>query len=273
MFINFTYNQQVKYSLILFQIMLSAALSAQILDFDLECPIVYPRAYILENNIQSISFVQSGDNIRKEVKKHRNAVTTYYFDSTGLAYMKVLDDKGTYVDTFMMNGMRCQFKTDPDSRFYEPNVYCNDKGMVIANQTEKSNYFYHFDSLDRISSWLQIDKEEEGESNVTLFRYQYDSLSRMDTITEKEGSLRYNLGIRQLDTIYRSTVVRAIKYSGDKMSAVITFTNNNRDQTIAASTYRYKYKNNKLDLIELYIGEDKKPIYALKVLKTELVER
>ena len=132
--------------------MISAALSAQILDFDLECPIVYPRTYILENNIQSISFVQSGDNIRKEVKKHRNAVTTYYFDSTGLAYMKVLDDKGTYIDTFMMNGMRCQFKTDPDSRFYEPNVYCNDKGMVIANQTEKSNYFYHFDSLDRISS-------------------------------------------------------------------------------------------------------------------------
>ena len=57
------------------------------------------------------------------------------------------------------------------------------------------------------------------------------------------------------------------------MSAVITYTGNNREQTIAASTYRYKYKGDKLDLIELYIGEDKKPIYALKVMKIELVER
>ena len=264
---------QMKNIFVILFLVITGKAWGQILDFDLECPIIYSRAYILQNEIQSISFVQSGDNIKKEVKKHRNAVTTYFFDSTGLAFMKVLNDKDTYVDTFMMNGMRCLYKGDPDSRFYEPNVFCNDRGLVIANQTERSNYFYTFDSTDRIRSWIQIDKEEEGESNVMLYRYEYDSIGRMDSITEKEGSLRYNLGTRQMDTIYKSTVIRKVKYTGDRMTAVVTYTNNNREQTVAASIYRYLYKGEKLDQVELYIGDDKKPIYILKVLKTELVEK
>jgi hypothetical protein len=239
----------------------------------MECPIVYPRAYILQNNIQSIAFAQSGDNTSKKMKKHDRAVITYIFDSTGMACMKVLDDAGSYTDTFMMNAQRCQSKNDPESRFYEENLFCNDKGMIIANQTEKSNFFYRYDSQDRMREWIEIDHEEDQESNVILTQYKYDSLGLLDTIVEKEGSLRYNLGIRQMDTIYRSTVVRAIHYHDDRMSSVVTFTNNNREQTIAASTYRYKYKGDKLDEIELYIGEEKKAIYTLKVLKTVYADK
>jgi hypothetical protein len=250
---------------------MASAVGAQILDLDMECPVVYSREYILANQIQSISFVQSGGNIKKEVKKHANAVITYYFDSAGSASMKVLNENGGYTDTFMLNAMRCAYKSDPDSRFYEENLFCNDKGMIIANQTEKSNYFYRYDSLDRLREWIQIDHEEDGESNVLLTRYTFDSIGRMDAIIEKEGVLQYNLGIRQMDTIYRSEAIRYIKYAGEHMSAVTTYTNNNREQTIAASIYRYKYKGDKLDQIELYIGEDKKPTYTLKVLKTEFI--
>ena len=263
----------MKYFLILIQVALTIAAQGQILDLDLECPIVYPRDYILKNEIGSISFVQSGGNIKKEVKKHQNAVTTYFFDSTGTAFMKVLNDVGGFTDTFMMNAMRCQFKNDPDSRFYEGNIFCNDKGMILANQTEKSSFFYRYDSLDRLRESIQIDREEDEESNVVLIRYQFDSLGHIDTIVEKEGTLRYNLGIRQMDTIYKSTNIRAIRYAGDRMNAVVTFTNNNREQTIAASTYKYKYKGDKLDQVELYIGTEKKPIYTLKVLRTEPIEK
>jgi hypothetical protein len=263
----------VKYCFAFFQVVLFAHSHAQILDLDMECPVIYPYAYIIQNQIQSISFVQSGTNIKKEVKKHADAVVTYYFDSTGMAIMKVLNENGGYTDTFMMNSMRCLYKNDPDSRFYESNVYCNDKGQVIANQTERSNYFYRYDSIDRLKEWIEIDKEEDAESNVLLSQYKYDSIGRLDSIIEKEGVLSYNLSIRQMDTIYRSTVAMSIRYTGDRMSAMVTYTNNNRDQTIAASTYRYKYKWDRLDQIELYIGEDKKPIYTLKVLKTEIADK
>lgn len=251
--------------------MLSAA-SAQILDLEMECPVVYPPEYITQNNIHSISFAQSGGNIKKELKKHANAVITYFFDSTGIACMKVLNDVG-YTDTFMMNSLRCQSKNDPESRFYEANLFCTDKGMILANQTERSNFFYRYDSLSRLYEWIEIDREQDEQSNVLLMQYRFDSIGHLDSIIEKEGSLRYNLGTRSTDTIYKSTVVRSIQYSGDRMSAVITFTNNNREQTIAASTYRYRYKGEKLDQIELYIGDDKKPIYTLKVLKTTFVEK
>jgi hypothetical protein len=250
-------------------VLAAAHTSAQILDLDMECPIIYPREYILHNGILSISFVQSGDNIKKEVKKHTNAVITYYFDSAGTACMKVVTDNGGYTDTFMMNSMRCEYKNDPESRFYEANLFCNSKGMILANQTEKSNYFYRYDSLDQLKEWIRIDHEEDGESNVSLTRYRFDSIGRLDSIIEKEGMLRYNLSIRQVDTIYVSTVSRYISYAGGKINALTTYTNNNRGQTIAASTYRYKYKDNELDQIQLYIGEDKKPIYTLKVLKIE----
>jgi hypothetical protein len=173
----------------------------------------------------------------------------------------------------MMNAMRCQSKSDPESRFYEENLFCNDRGIVLANQTEKSNFFYRYDSLDHLREWIEIDREEDEQSNVILMQYKYDSVGHMDSIIEKEGSLKYNLGIRQMDTIYKSTVIRSIRYAGDRMSAVITYTNNNREQTIAASTYKYKYKEDKLDQVELYIGDDKKPIYTLKVLKITLVEK
>lgn len=251
--------------------MLSDA-SSQILDLEMECPIIYTPEYIMQNSIRSISFAQSGGNIKKEIKKHGNAVITYFFDSTGMAEMKVLNDVG-YTDTFMMNQLRCMSKNDPDSRFYEENLFCTDKGMILANQTERSNFFYRYDSLSRLYEWIEIDREEDEQSNVILMQYRFDSIGHMDSIIEKEGSLRYNLGIRQMDTIYKSTVIRSIQYTGDRMSAVVTYTNNNREQTIAASTYRYRYKGNKLDQIELYIGEDKKPIYTLKVLKTTLVEK
>ena len=258
----------VKYFSILFLSVTTAA-AGQILDLDLSCPIVYPHEYIIRNEIHSISFIQSGGSIKKEVKKHENAMLTYFFDTAGVAYIKVINDKGGFTDTFMMNGMRCEYKNDPDSRFYEGNVFCNDKGMVVANQTEKSNIFYRYDSLDRLNEWIQIDREGDGESNVFLTRYKYDSLDRMDSIIEKEGVLRYNLGIRQMDTIYKSALVRLIRYTEGRMTAVITYTNNNREQVIAASTYKYKYRGEKLDQIELYIGEEKKAIYTLKVLKTE----
>jgi hypothetical protein len=53
------------------------------------------------------------------------------------------------------------------------------------------------------------------------------------------------------------------------MNDIVTYTSNNREQIIAASIYKYKYKGEKLDQVELYIGEEKKPIYILKVYKTE----
>jgi len=263
----------VRHILATFLLVLNMTATAQILDMDLECPIIYPRSYIIHNGIGSISFVQSGDNIKKERKKHANAVITYFFDSTGIAGMKVISEKDGYIDTFMLNSMRCQYKSEPESRFYEQNLFCNDKGMIIANQTEKSNYYYRYDSIDRLREWIQIDHDEDGESNVVLTRYTFDSIGRMDSIIEKEGALEYNLGIRQMDTIYRATVIKLIRYSGNRINTVVTYTNNNREQTIAASTYRYKYKNDILDQIDLYIGESKKQIYTLKVLKTELVER
>jgi hypothetical protein len=192
--------------------MFSISVSAwgQILDLDMECPIIYPHEYIVRNEIHSISFVQSGDNIKKEVKKHVNAQITYFFDSAGVPCMKVINDRGDFIDTFMMNGMRCEYKSEPDSRFYEANVYCNEKGMVLANQTEKSNIFYKYDSLDRLGEWIQIDREQDEASNVFLIRYIYDSIGRMDSIIEKEGVLRYNLGIRQMDTIYKSSLIKLI---------------------------------------------------------------
>ena len=263
----------MKYLFIVAQLIAFVSAFPQILDLEMECPVVYPREYILQNNIQSISFVQSGGNIKKEMKKHANAVITYFFDSTGVACMKVLDDVGGYTDTFMMNSMRCQSKGDPDSRFYEENLFCNDKGMIIANQTEKSNFFYKYDSLNRLREWIEIDREEDEQSGVILTQYKFDSIGRLDSIIEKDGSLRYNLGIRQMDTIYKSTVIRSIGYAGDRMSTVVTFTQNNREQTIAASTYRYKYKGDKLDQVELYIGDDKKAIYTMKVLKTTYMEK
>jgi len=249
------------------------AAQGQILDLDMECPIVYAPEYILQNNIHSISFVQSGGNMKKEMKKHMDAVITYFFDSSGIACMKVLNDKGGYMDTFMLNAARCQYKNDPESRFYEENLFCNGKGMILANQTDKSNFYYRYDSLDRLIEWIQIDRQEDEESPVTLTRYSFDSLGHIDSITEKEGVLRYDLSVQKVDTIYRSTVVRTISYAGDKMSAVITYTDNNREQTIAVSTYRYKYRNGKPDQIELYIGEEKNSIYTLKVLKTELIKK
>lgn len=247
--------------------------SGQILDLDMECPIIYPKSYIIHNGIANISFIHSGGNLKKEMKKHANAVITYSFDSTGTANMKVLTENGGYIDTFMLNSTRCQYKSDPESRFYEQNLYCNDMGMILANQTEKSNYYYRYDSIGRLKEWIQIDHNEDGESNVLLTRYRFDSIGHMDSIIEKEGVLEYNLSIRQMDTIYRSTVTKLIRYNGDRINSVVTYTNNNREQTIAASIYRYKYKNDALDQIDLYIGESKKSIYTLKVLKTELVER
>ena len=271
-FLTLRINPHVRYLLIFFLLIISASARCQLLDLDLECPIVYAPSYIIQNEIGSISFVQSGGNIKKEVKKHTNAVIRYLFDSTGTACMKEINENG-YIDSFMLNGMRCQSKNDPESRFYEANLFCNDKGMIIANQTEKSNYFYRYDSLDRIKEWIEIDHEDDGESNVLLSQYRFDSIGRMDSIIEKSGVLRYNLSIRQMDTIYQTTVTRLIHYMGERMTAVVTYTNNNREQTIAASTYRYKYKGDRLDQIELYIGEDKKPIYTLKVLKTEMIEK
>ena len=265
-------NSHVRNLLFFFLVIICLSARCQLLDLDLECPIVYPTSYILQNEIQSISFVQSGGSIKKEVKKHTNAVVKYFFDSTGTACMKEINENG-YIDTFMLNSMRCRSKNDPESRFYEANLFCNDKGMIIANQTEKSNYFYRYDSIDRLKEWIEIDHEEDGESNVLLTQFRFDSIGRFDSIIEKSGVLRYNLSIRQMDTIYQSTVTRLINYTGDRMTAVVTFTNNNREQTIAASTYRYKYKGDRLDQIELYIGDDKKPIYTLKVFKTELVEK
>ncbi len=256
-----------------FLVCITAFASAQILDLDMECPIIYPPRYIRHSHIQSISFVQSGGNIKQEIRKHATAVITYYFDSTGRASMKVLSENGGYIDTFMLNAMRCRYKSDPGSRFYEQNLFCNDKGMVIADQTEKSNLFYRYDSIDRLREWIQIDHEEDAESAVALRQYRYDSIGHMDSIIEKEGVLRYNLGSRQMDTIYRSTVTRLIHYTDGRMGSVVTYTNNNREQTIAASTYRYRYKDDALDQIDLYIGENKKSIYTLKVLKTELVEK
>jgi hypothetical protein len=265
-------NPQVKSIFFVVQFLIISAASAQILDLEMECPVVYPPEYITTNNIHSISFAQSGGNIKKALKKHANAVITYFFDSTGIASMKVLNEVG-YTDTFMMNSLRCQSKNDPDSRFYEPNLFCTDKGMILANQTERSNFFYRYDSLSRLYEWIEIDREQDEQSNVLLTQYRFDSIGHLDSIIEKEGSLRYNLGTRSTDTIYKSTIVRSVQYSGDRMSAVITFTNNNREQTVAASTYRYRYKGEKLDQIELYIGDDKKPIYTLKVLKTTFVEK
>lgn len=235
----------------------------------MECPVVYSPQYITQNGIQSITFAQAGGNIKKEVKKHANALTLYYFDTLGIPYMKVLQDVGSFTDTLMMNSMRCEYKNEPDSRFYEPNIFCNEKGKIVANQTERSNYYYKYDSADRLHEWIEIDHEEDGESNVLLTAYKYDSIGRLDSILEKEGSLKYNLGIRQMDTIYRSTVSKVVKYAGERMSAVVIYTTNNRQRTIAASTYKYKYKGERLDQIELYIGDDKKPIYTIKVLKTE----
>ena len=257
----------------LFLLAIAAIGRAQILDPDMECPVVYSREYILHNQIKSISFIQSGGNIKKEMKKHVNAVFNYFFDSTGVASMKIMSENGGYIDTFMLNRMRCIYKNDPESRFYEPNLFCNDKGMILVNQTEKSNYYYRYDSMDRLKEWIQIDHNEDGESSVLLTRYRFDTIGRMDSIIEKEGALEYNLSIRQMDTIYRSTVTRVIHYMGDRMSSVVTYTNNNREQTIAASTYRYKYKGEALDQIDLYIGDSKKSIYTLKVLKTELMEK
>ena len=256
-----------------FILIITTTVCGQILDLDMECPIIYPKGYIIHNEIGSISFVQSGDNIKKEMKKHTNALITYFFDSTGAAVMKVISENGGYIDTFMLNSMRCQYKSEPESRFFEQNLYCNGRGMIIANQTEKSNYYYRYDSIDRLREWIQIDHNEDGESDVLLTRYRFDSIGHMDSIIEKDGSLEYNLGTRQMDTIYRSTVTRLIRYSGDRINSVVTYTNNNREQTIAASTYRYKYKNDALDQIDLYIGESKKAIYTLKVFKTELVKR
>jgi hypothetical protein len=263
----------VKYLLIFFQLACLSAASGQILDLEMECPVIYTPEYIIQNNIQSISFSQSGAAIkRRGAKKHENGVITYIFDSTGTACMKVLNDVG-YTDTFMMNRMRCQAKNDPESRFYEENLFCNDKGKIIANQTERSNFFYRYDSLDRLREWIEIDHEEDEQSNVIIIRYTFDSIAHLDSIIEKEGALRYNLGTRSMDTIYRSTVIRSIQYNGDRMSAVLTYTFNNREQTVTASTYHYRYKGEKLDQIELFIGEDKKPIYTLKVFKTAFVEK
>ena len=252
---------------------LGYAAPAQILDLEMECPVVYPRGYILQNEIRSISIAQSGGSMKKEIKKHANAVITYVFDSTGVACMKVINDIGGYTDTFMMNALRCQSKNDPESRFYEENIFCNDKGLILANQTERSNFFYRYDSLERLREWIEIDRDADEQSTVILTRYVYDSIARLDSIIEKEGELRYNLGTRLTDTIYKSTVTRSVQYNGDRMSAVVTHTINNREEAVPASIYLYKYKGEKLDQIELYIGEDKKPIYTLKVIKTTLVEK
>jgi hypothetical protein len=241
----------------------------QILDLDIDYPIIFPKEYVVQNEIHEVTYSESGDNIAKHSKKNADAVITYFFDTAGTPFMKVLTDNRGYVDSFMMNGMRCEYKSDPDSRFYEENVFCNDKGMIIANQTDKSNFFYRYDSLDRIREWIEIDREEDAEANVFLTMYKYKPTGQLDSIINKEGVLRYNLGSRQMDTIYKSSYIKTIRYADSRISAVTTYTNNNRDQVVAASTYRYKYKGDKLSQVDLYIGEDKKSIYTLKLIRTE----
>jgi hypothetical protein len=244
--------------------------SAQVLDLDLECPLVFPRHYFEQNLISRFTITQSGKSAKHNKKKHANASITYYFDSAGTAFMKVLHDQGDYTDTNMMNAMRCASKSDPESRFYEENLFCNDRGMILANQTEKSNLFYRYDSLDRLREWIQIDHEQDDESQVFLTKFEYDSIGRLDSVIDKEGALVFNLSIRQTDTIYRSATYKKVVYKEDRITSVLCYASNNYDQIVPFSVYKYKYKGDRLDMVELLLADDKKTVqYTLKVLWVE----
>ena len=91
----------------------------QVLDMDLDCPLIFPPRYIEQNMISHMTVTQSGGHVKRDHKKHVNATVTYYFDTLGRAYMKVLHDRGEYVDTEMMGYSRCTCKSDPESRYYE----------------------------------------------------------------------------------------------------------------------------------------------------------
>jgi hypothetical protein len=139
----------------------------------------------------------------------------------------------------------------------------------VANQTEKSSNFYKYDDQNRIIQWIQIVRDEDAESNVFLNVYTYTDSGQLDLVVEKEGALRYNLGTRLMDTIYKNTVIKKSTYVSGRLSTVVTYTNNNLDQTVESSVYKYKYKGDRLDEVDLFIGEEKKAIYSMKVLKTE----
>ena len=142
--------------------------------------------------------------------------------------------------------------------------------MILANQTDKSKIFFRYDSLERIREWIQIDREEEEESQVYLTKYEYDSIGRLDSIIDKEGALRFNLSVRQLDTIYRSATYRKVQYKDGLITGVMCFASNNLDQIVPVSFYKYKYKGDRLDMIELSPIDDRKVVlYTLKLLWTD----
>ncbi len=256
----------MKYILIILSLAVLGQCSGQILDLELDCPLIFPDHYFAQNAISTITITQSGGNLKRNIRKHISANVTYYFDSVGIAYMRVLHDRGDYTDTMMMNYKRCESKSDPESRYYEENLFCNDRGMILANQTEKSKIFFRYDTIDRLREWIQIDREEDEESQVYLTRYTYDSIGHLDSIIDKEGALRFNLGTRLMDTIYRTAVHKKMIYKDDRIISVINYTTNNLEQIVPVSFYRYRYKGDKLDMVELYPIDDKKPLYTLKVL-------
>lgn len=253
--------------------LLPAGLAAQIMDLDLDFPVLYSPSAVLQAEIHSLSFVESGDNgkvnIKKEIKSHRSGQTTYFFDSTGVPFMKEIGYSNGFTDTFMMNRMRCESKNDPDSRFYEPNVFCNEKGMVVANQTDKSSYFYRYEHGDQIMQWVRIDRDEDAESSVFTTIYEYNDTGMPELIVEKTGELRFNLGTRLVDTIFKTSVVKRLMYTDGRPYAMVTYTKNNLDQIIASSTYKYHYKEDLLYQVDLFVGDEKQPVYTFKLLKKE----